>query len=41
MRGYSLERRSQVLRVLHDDFGLAELTRQFDGVNEAVVLSLR
>ena len=39
--GYSFERRSQVLRVLRDDFGLAELTRQFDGVNEAVVLSLR
>jgi hypothetical protein len=38
---FPADRRDEVLRALHDDFGLAELTRQPDGMGEAVVLSLR
>ncbi|MEO7273313.1 MAG: glycosyltransferase family 39 protein [Vicinamibacterales bacterium] len=34
-------RREEVLRILREGFGLSELTRQADGVGEAVVLSLR
>jgi hypothetical protein len=34
-------RRDEVIRVLEEDFRLAELTRQSDGVGDSVVLSLR
>ena len=41
LAGFPVERREEVLRVLHEDFALPEMTRQSDGSGEAVVLSLR
>ena len=41
LSGFPRQRRDEVLRVLREDFGLGELTRQSDGTGEAVVLSMR
>ena len=39
--GFPRQRRDEVLRVLREDYGLAELSRQSDGTGEAVVFSMR
>jgi hypothetical protein len=41
LAAFPAARREEIVRVLHQDFGLSELTRQSDGAGDAVVLSLR